>query len=100
MASNFRIVINPKGRSVHLKLSGNFDGTSADELLNVIKGYGGNAEKIFINTQNLRSVHPFGLALFRNKFYTIRAQSDKLTFTDEKWQKMIAEKNEPSWVNI
>lgn len=98
--ANFKIAIDPKGSSVRLELSGNFDGTSADELLNVIRTYGDGAEKIFINTRNLRTVHPFGMALFRNKFYTVKQQSDKLVFSDEKWERMISRKNEPSWVNI
>ena len=37
MASNFRILKHQNGDNLHLKLAGNFDGTSAWEVFNTLK---------------------------------------------------------------
>ncbi len=39
MASNFRIFLHETRDSLHLKLDGDFDGSSAHELLNTLKKY-------------------------------------------------------------
>ncbi|RJQ63858.1 MAG: hypothetical protein C4530_02870 [Desulfobacteraceae bacterium] len=100
MATNFKIEIEPKGGTLHLSLSGNFDGASADELLNVIKWHSRDVEKIFVNTNGLRTIHPFGQVLFQNKYHTVKDQSPQLVFTGKNWEKMLFQINEPSRVNI
>jgi len=40
MAARFRISIHRNSENLHLKLMGDFDGTSAHELLNVLKRCG------------------------------------------------------------
>ena len=42
MATNFRILIDQNGIDLHLKLSGDFDGSSAHQVLNVLEQYYGN----------------------------------------------------------
>jgi len=37
MAANFRILVHRNKKNFHLKLSGDFDGTSAYELINILK---------------------------------------------------------------
>ena len=37
MAANFRILVHKNNKIIHLKLSGDFDGTSAYELINLLK---------------------------------------------------------------
>ena len=67
MAINFKIFQHKNSNSVHLTLDGDFDGTSAHELVNTLKSYGPDVEQIFINTNGLKSVHPFGqVVLHRN----------------------------------
>ncbi len=67
MAMNFNIFQIKHKDSVHLTLDGEFDGTSAHELINTLKNYGNNVGQVFINTNGLTSVHPFGQAvLYRN----------------------------------
>ena len=89
MRDNFSIDISPKGGSLHLELSGNFDGAAAYELLNTIKRYGDGAKRIFINSRNLRKIYPFGLAVLENNLYTVKEQSKKIIFTNENWGEMI-----------
>jgi hypothetical protein len=67
MATNFKIFQLKSKNSVHLTLDGDFDGTSAYELINTLKSCGPDVDQVFINTNGLRSVHPFGqVVLFRN----------------------------------
>ncbi len=80
MASNFRIFSDQKGENHHLKLVGDFDGTSAYELIHALEKYNGNAGKVFIHTCALSCVHPFGLEVFQ-KNCSMKKLSQSLTFT-------------------
>jgi len=82
MASNFRIFCHQNSDNLHLKLMGDFDGSSAYELINTLMKYNGNARRIFIHTCALSSVHPFGLNVFQ-KNSSIKKLSQYLTFTGE-----------------
>lgn len=64
MAMNFKIFRLRSRNSVHLALDGDFDGTSAHELINVLKSCGPEVDQVFINTNGLRLVHPFGQLVF------------------------------------
>jgi anti-anti-sigma regulatory factor len=44
-----------------LKLSGEFDATSAYELVYAIKKLADKPVRIYVNTSKLRKIHPFGL---------------------------------------
>ena len=83
MACNFRILLHHNSDSVHLKLIGDFDGSSAHELLNTIKTYSTNANKVFIHTGGLKAVHPFGKAVFHNNFNEVTNTDVKFIFTGE-----------------
>jgi len=80
MASNFRIFIHRNSDNLHLKLVGEFDGSSAFELINVLKANYDRAEKVVINTCGLSSIHPFGLSVFQKNF-PFKKLSHDLTFT-------------------
>lgn len=65
MALNFRIHARESGdQSLDVRLFGDFDASSACELLNVlderVKGFG----KVAIDTDGLRAINAFGLDLF------------------------------------
>ena len=82
MASNFRIYCHQNSDNLHLKLLGDFDGTSAYELIRTLERYHENGGKVFIHTCALSSVHPFGLEVFQ-KNCSIKKLSHALTFTGE-----------------
>jgi anti-anti-sigma regulatory factor len=75
MASNFQIYSFKTRDSLHLKLKGDFDGSSAYELINTLSEHGKNFYKIFIDINDLKSIHPFGRDVFQknlrssNKLY-------------------------------
>ena len=68
MAANFQILSYKTRDSLHLKLNGDFDGTSAYELINTIKDHGSNFYQIFIDTNNLRTIYAFGRNVFQKNF--------------------------------
>ena len=82
MASNFRIYCYQNRDNLHLELVGDFDGSSAYELINTLKKYRGIVGRVFIHTCFLSSVNSFGLDVFQ-KSCTIKKLSRILTFTGE-----------------
>jgi len=75
VASNFQIYSFKTRDSLHLKLAGDFDGTSAYELINTLAEHGKGFYEIFIDVNELKSIHPFGRDVFQknlrssNKLY-------------------------------
>lgn len=67
MASNFKIIRHQNFDNLHLKLLGDFDGTAADELINALMSCDPSHGKVFIHTSSLKSMHPFGAELFRQR---------------------------------
>jgi len=87
MASNFRIYCHKEKDSLHFDLIGDFDGSSAYELINTLKKYQGIARRIFIHTCLLASVCSFGLDVFQKSF-TIKKLARILTFTGQYGNKL------------
>jgi anti-anti-sigma regulatory factor len=75
VASNFQIYSFKTRDSLHLKLAGDFDGSSAYELINTLTEHGKGFYEIFIDTSDLKTIHPFGKDVFQktlrstNKLY-------------------------------
>ncbi len=82
MAPNFKIFSHQNSDNLHLKLMGDFDGSSAYELIHTLEKYHDNTGRVFIHTCALSSVHPFGLNIFQ-KNGSIKKLSQSLTFTGE-----------------
>jgi hypothetical protein len=83
MASNFKIEVHREGAQLHLSLTGDFDGTSAFQLLNILKKKGARASEIFVHTEHLRNVYAFGGNVFRSNLGLIKGKSVHLRFTGE-----------------
>ena len=82
MASNFQILSYKTRDSFHLKLDGDFDGSSAYELINVLRDHGAEFFQIFIDTNNLKTVHAFGREVFQKNFGALK-QLSNLIFIGE-----------------
>lgn len=80
MASNFRIVTHRNTGHLQLELMGDFDGTSAFELINALKVCCNKAQKVTVKTGGLSSIHPFGRDVFQ-KQCSFNKLSPSLTFT-------------------
>ncbi len=83
MAQNFKILSHRNSDNLHLKLMGDFDGSSAFQLLNTLKKNIDVDGKIFIHTNSLTSVHPFGSKVFHNNVAELRGGSKKIIFTGD-----------------
>jgi len=82
MSSNFKIFSHRNSDNLHLKLVGDFDGSSAFELIHTLEKHNVNTGRVFIHTCSLSSVHPFGLNVFQRNA-SIKKLSQSLAFTGE-----------------
>ena len=80
MASNFQIYRHRTRDSLHLKLDGDFDGNSAHELINALTEYGKGLYQIFIDTDDLRTIHPFGRDVFKKNLARFTSGIENLIF--------------------
>jgi anti-anti-sigma regulatory factor len=82
MAKNFRILSKEENnRSVRIQLSGDFDGTSAHELANMLNKYGGSYPRVEIDTQGLKSIEVFGLDVLAVRLKSLRRCHPTIVFT-------------------
>jgi len=81
MASNFQITFNRREDGIHLSLYGDFDGSSAHQLLNILKDNPDNSLKIYIQTDGLKDIHPFGVNTFIKRFRITNGSADRIEFT-------------------
>ena len=81
MASNFGIAIDKNSDGFGLKLAGDFDATSAYELIYAIKKLPEDTVKLSIYTNGLKTIHPFGLDIFHKFMRSLNGQSAKIVFT-------------------
>ena len=65
MASNFQLFHLQNRDNLHLQLYGEFDGTSAYELINALKRQNKDYFSVFIDTNELNKIHPFGIEVFK-----------------------------------
>ena len=84
MASNFGIAIDKNSDGFGLKLAGDFDATSAYELIHAIKKLPEETGKIFIHTNGLKTIYPFGLKVFCRLMGSLNGQSTKIVFKGNK----------------
>jgi len=88
MASNFKIYSFKTSDSLHLKLTGDFDGSSAYELINTLANYAKGFYEIYINTNDLNSIHPFGRQVFQKRLTALKKQFNGITFVGRNKQEM------------
>lgn len=94
MARNRKIFVYRNSEYIHMKLVGDFDGSLASELLNLLEKNCNKALKIFIHTNCLRTVSSFGREVFHKKLNVINDQSTQLLFTGEYASQLIPENND------
>jgi hypothetical protein len=80
LASNFGIAIDKNSGGLGLKLAGDFDGTSAYELVYAIKKLPEHTVKLYIYTNGLKTIQPFGLDIFHQFMRSLNGQSTKIVF--------------------
>jgi len=80
MASNFHISSFETRDTLHLKLTGDFDGSSAHELIDTLITHGKKFYQIFIDTNDLKTIYPFGRDVLQKKLGPLNKQFTNLIF--------------------
>ncbi|MBW1902153.1 MAG: hypothetical protein JRJ20_11035 [Deltaproteobacteria bacterium] len=93
MANNFKISIHRNSDNLHMKLVGDFDGTSAHLLINALKAKMRRASKVFIHTECLENIYPFGSGTFLSNLDFVNGNSVTLVFTGDKARQLAPENN-------
>lgn len=93
MAANFKMSIHRKNANLELKLTGDFDGTSACELLNVLKENCNGVGRVFVNTSSLKDVYPFGRDTFQKNLYMLKEKPIRLVFTGKNAKSIAPERD-------
>jgi hypothetical protein len=83
MASNFHIFRHQTKDTLHLKLEGDFDGSSALELINTIEEHGVGFRQIFVDTDDLNTIYPFGRTVFEKNLGRFIKKRNRLIFIGE-----------------
>ena len=91
MASNFKIFSFETRDSLHLKIGGDFDGNSAHELVNTLKKHGDGFYQIFIDTEDLKTIHPFGKEVFQKNLGDFKNQSHDIIFIGRNGHEIAAD---------
>lgn len=93
MASNFKIISHRSNETLHLKLIGDFDGSSAWQLLNLLKKSSNGFHRIIIHTSCLNNIYPFVLHTFHQILSDLKGDQIRLLFTGEKANQISPEKD-------
>lgn len=80
MAKNFQIHQHRTHDALHMKLRGDFDGSSAAELIHVLQNSRIPFYQVFINTSELSSIHPFGLEVFQRNLSQVQHNGPVVRF--------------------
>jgi anti-anti-sigma regulatory factor len=83
MAHNFKVAIHRNSDNLHLKLIGDFDGSSAQQLLHILEKNCRGTSRVFIHTNSLRDIHPFGPNVLRSHMDFMKGKSISIVFTGE-----------------
>jgi hypothetical protein len=81
MAAQFELFKERKGDRLNVRLAGDFDGSSACELINAIKEDSRVGLHVSVDTTGLKSVHPFGSRLLQTRRSEIAREVNSLVFS-------------------
>ena len=90
MASSFRISWHRKGGSVHIGLKGDFDGSSACQLCNLLNEKLPSVNEVVVHTDKLRNVYPFGRQVFERNLSYLQ-HSCPITFEGKHAQQLVSD---------
>ncbi len=83
MASNFKILVHRNSHRLHLVMRGDFDGTSAHELIHTLRENYLGQDKVFLHTSRLSQVDPFGVETFAKNLSMLDIGRKNLVFTGD-----------------
>ena len=93
MSCKFRISAQRNNENLHLRLEGDFDGSSAHQLINYIKRNIHKRSRVVINTSSLKHIYPFGTNVLLNNFDFTDNRPVDFVFTGDKASDLASERN-------
>ncbi len=96
MTAKFKISSHKNGENLHLKLFGEFDGSAAMTLINLLKKCAKRYNRVIVHTASLSQMNFFGQEVFRNNFNELNEVHCRLMFTGEYANRISPEKEELS----
>jgi len=90
MGSYFRMSVRRRKKILHLRLIGDFDGSSAYQLVDKLKEYCIKSDHVFINTDALREIHTFGINILSYHMLKLKGPLSNITFVGENAERMVA----------
>lgn len=108
MALNFRVCIKQiSNRSIALQLFGDFDGSSACELINVLDNSVKKSNKVAIDTDRLKTIDAFGLDVFLPRMFSLNSNRADIEVTGrfsdifkEAWTLQGYGLNQSNWFQV
>ncbi len=88
MSRNFHVQCKKSNGNLHLMPKGDFDGTSAWELIHFMRDKYDGKGRVFIDTNHLKKMHGFGCSTFRCRFQQGGVPTHCLFFKGENGFKM------------
>ena len=88
MAVNFGITISKNSDGFELILNGDFDATSAYELIFAIKKLPEENVKVYVNTNCLKEIHSSGLDVLNGFMNSLNGQSIRIVMTGHNSNKL------------
>ena len=83
MATNFTLRFLRNHTSLKLILKGDLDGSSAHVLMNALKRNCDCFQNISVDTSGLKTIHPFGQDVLRNRLSDLKRDCAEILFTGE-----------------
>jgi hypothetical protein len=81
MASNYTIRHHRREGGLHIKLSGDFDGSSAYELKHCLQKALDHETRVIVHTDRLASLPAFGREMFQKQFSVHPQLTSRVVFT-------------------
>ena len=81
MAHDFKISIHRTIDNLYIRLMGDFDGSSAWELINAIRENLNSFKFIQIDTSKLKKVYPFGREVFKSNLLNVTDERIRIQFS-------------------
>lgn len=81
MALNFKMRLDRQNENLCLELKGDFDGSSAMQLLFALRHHMRGAGKVIVETDTLSCLETFGLNVFHYNLGDLRRVSKRIVFT-------------------
>ena len=88
MSTNFHVLAKKSNGDLHVSPSGDFDGSSAWELVNLLQEKYDGQGQVIIDTTDLLEICPFGCSTFQYRLKLSRVPPDRLSFKGQKGHKI------------